>query len=185
MELELHAIPWDGGEAYRVTVGIDKQTTDVGHAWRATGEATKWAFAATDVFDAGHPTASIIEAADIEGVRAELRIRFRVIELPQDRLTNREMHQTVVGMLLVLQHLSKRSDSREGFIAGIAAGMARAIASELKPEGDEIFIASFVAELRENITAARAMTGMAGEFAKALGLMMRLAKDGGDNGTKH
>lgn len=187
MEVQLHPVAWSGGEAYRVTVGLDKaHRTDVGHAWRAKGDATRWAFASSEVFSADHPTPVYFEATDLDGVRAELTQRFRVVELPQDRLTNRRMHETVVGVLFVLQRLAKRTDAREGFMAGIATAVARAVAADIKPGGDEHFISAFVAELRENIKAARAMGGLGDEFAKALVAMMGMIHgDGSDGGPKH
>lgn len=160
MDVTLDRIEWADGEAYRVTIIADQERAEgrllAGHAWRPSG-ADQWLFGHADEFDPTDKNAIHFDAVDRDAVRVEMIKRFRVVELPRDRLDDSRMVDVTSGILNMLASLARVTKSDQGFVNALISALARYAVIDIKQDRQGAFVDLVCTSLTQRVAEMRAI----------------------------
>lgn len=190
MEVVLTKVEWTDGDAYAVHVEVDrddeKTRMPVGHVWRANG-ADAWRFNAHETFKPEDEHAAAFKADNIGQVREELSRRFRVVEVPRDRLSSDRMSETTAKTLLVLAALGNAANARGGYVHGVIEALGMFAVEHVNSGDHESFIQQVAEQLRTSIGKSAALQDAAQQFARMFADIARNHEETAtdDPGVKH
>lgn len=178
MEVKLDPHEWADGEAYAACLDVEGSRSPViGYLWRVGPAA--WKFSSSQTFDPARDDAVTFDGATADDIAPKLAERFRVIQVPGDRLSNLRMYELTGELLTTLAVLAKHTDARPGFISGLASAVARSIVADLRPDGEAAFLRAFNDEINTHVGRMRLATEAASALAATFAALM--VKDDDDD----
>lgn len=188
MKVELEPI---GGEPGTFTVrGVEEGSSDargivIGRVKR--DDETSWTFTLkpekapdTEAIDI-----TLIAATEDE-LRAVIRDRFGLMELPADRLTDDTMRDAAVGVMRTLATLAATTKTVPGFSSALVHHLGLIAALSIKPEHREDFFANVNERVRFNAAEALRAKERADKLRDALAPALdALVKGDNEPPTRH
>ena len=184
MNVVLHDVPWDRGEALRVTVGADGgEHTTMGHLWRIAAEPTTWQYSIETEFNPSDTKALKFEAASRVDLYNEVVNRIRIVKIPPDRLADQTMHALAAKVVDALADTAKATKSQQGFMGAIYGAVAKFAVSEVKPEKREDFLQRAQVDIRDAFNHYLEMYNLAKEMADGIQEAMKAVVENDDSTT--